>query len=220
MCELEQAIGRYLDELVREGSSPHTLEAYAGDLRAVPGVPFAAGNGAAGAGSHRPADAARMDGCGCIGEHLSAVSIRRKLAAVRGLFRFLQREGVVAVNVARLLRTPKAPQKLPEVLTPETDQRAAGRRGGGQAGAAASGARPRHFRDALRLRRAGKRAGGVEPGGYRPRGTLDARARQGPQGAPGAAAAPGRRSAGAVPGRAAGGARRDARCFSTTAATA
>jgi integrase/recombinase XerC len=50
---------------------------------------------------------------------LEAVSIRRKLAAVRGLFRFLLREGIVRVNVGRLVRTPKAPQKLPEVMTPE-----------------------------------------------------------------------------------------------------
>jgi integrase/recombinase XerC len=47
------------------------------------------------------------------------VTIRRKLAAVRGLFRFLMREGLVTVNVARLVRTPKAPQKLPEVMTPD-----------------------------------------------------------------------------------------------------
>jgi site-specific recombinase XerD len=36
---------------------------------------------------------------------------------VRGLFGFLLREGLVAVNVARLLRTPKAPKKLPDVMT-------------------------------------------------------------------------------------------------------
>ena len=50
---------------------------------------------------------------------LNAVSIRRKLAAVRGLFGFMLREGVVEVNVARLVRTPKAPKKLPEVMTAE-----------------------------------------------------------------------------------------------------
>jgi len=52
-------------------------------------------------------------------EELTPVSIRRKLAAVRGLFAFLLREGVVTINTARLLRTPKAPQKLPEVMTAE-----------------------------------------------------------------------------------------------------
>lgn len=50
---------------------------------------------------------------------LEAVSIRRKLAAVRSLFKFMQKEGVVTVNVARLVRTPKAPQKIPAVPTAE-----------------------------------------------------------------------------------------------------
>jgi integrase/recombinase XerC len=52
-------------------------------------------------------------------QDLGVLSIRRKLAAVRGLFRFLQREGFVEVNMAKLVRTPKAPIKLPEVMTAE-----------------------------------------------------------------------------------------------------
>ena len=52
-------------------------------------------------------------------EGLGAVSIRRKLAAVRSLFHFMQCEGIVDVNVARLVRTPKTPIKLPEVMTAE-----------------------------------------------------------------------------------------------------
>jgi len=51
------------------------------------------------------------------------VTIRRKLAAVRGLFGFLLKEGVVPVNVARLARTPKAPKKLPEVMSAEEANR-------------------------------------------------------------------------------------------------
>ncbi len=50
---------------------------------------------------------------------LSPVSIRRKLAAVRVFFRFLVREGLAPVNTARLLRTPKSPKKLPDVMTTE-----------------------------------------------------------------------------------------------------
>ena len=50
-------------------------------------------------------------------KRLEAVTIRRKLAAVRGLFGFMRREGVVKTNVGRLARTPKAPKKLPEVMT-------------------------------------------------------------------------------------------------------
>jgi integrase/recombinase XerC len=52
-------------------------------------------------------------------QRLTAVSMRRKLAAVRSLFKFLLREGVVEKNVARMVRTPKAPQSLPVVMTAE-----------------------------------------------------------------------------------------------------
>jgi integrase/recombinase XerC len=52
-------------------------------------------------------------------DRLAAVTLRRKLAAVRGLFRFMLREGIVTINAARLVRTPKAPKKLPEVMTAE-----------------------------------------------------------------------------------------------------
>jgi integrase/recombinase XerC len=50
---------------------------------------------------------------------LTAVSTRRKLAAVRSFFKYLVREGVVATNFARLVRTPKAPKSLPAVMTAE-----------------------------------------------------------------------------------------------------
>src|SRR6185436_8674588 len=52
-------------------------------------------------------------------QELSALTIRRKLAAVRGLFGFMLREGVVPINAARMVRTPKAPRKLPEVMNQE-----------------------------------------------------------------------------------------------------
>ena len=50
---------------------------------------------------------------------LDAVSIRRKLAAVRSLFQFLVRERTLDVNVARQLRTPRAPKRVPQVPTAE-----------------------------------------------------------------------------------------------------
>ena len=50
---------------------------------------------------------------------LSPISIRRKLAAVRSFFKHLQRAGVVTTNVARLVRTPKAPKTLPAILSAE-----------------------------------------------------------------------------------------------------
>jgi len=48
---------------------------------------------------------------------LSRVTVRRKLAVLRSFFKFLLRDGVVSVNVARLLRTPKTPRTLPRVMS-------------------------------------------------------------------------------------------------------
>ncbi len=136
--QLAAQIERYLEELARAGASPHTRRG----LRGRPARSFWS--------SFRrpkpapPAPAAidllilREWLAWLYDQDLDAVTIRRKLAAVRGLFRFLLREGVVRVNVARLVRTPKAPKKLPEVMTPEQANTLDRRRGRGQAGAAAS----------------------------------------------------------------------------------
>jgi integrase/recombinase XerC len=50
---------------------------------------------------------------------LDVMSIRRKLAAVRSFFQFLLRDGVITLNTARLVRTPKAAKRLPKVPTQE-----------------------------------------------------------------------------------------------------
>ncbi len=109
---------RYLEDLARGGASAHTVDAYAADLREF--LESLSRHGAP------PPEPAAIDLpmlrewlAGLYRRRLAAVTIRRKLAAVRGFFRFLLREGLVNKNVARLVRTPKAPQKLPEVLTPD-----------------------------------------------------------------------------------------------------
>jgi integrase/recombinase XerC len=114
---LAESTKRYLDDLARAGASPHTVDAYAADLREF--LESLSPHGA-------PPEPAAIDLlmlrewlAGLYRRGQAAVTIRRKLAAVRGLFRFLMREGAVRKNVARLIRTPKAPQKLPEVLTPD-----------------------------------------------------------------------------------------------------
>jgi len=118
MSELARQIERYREELARTGASPHTLAAYAGDLRQF--LEFLSPP------ELEPPEPGGVDMLllrewmvWLYGQELTAISIRRKLAAVRGLFRFLLREGVVRTNFARLLRTPKAPQKLPDVMTAE-----------------------------------------------------------------------------------------------------
>lgn len=116
--ELERQIGRYIEELKRMAASSHTVDAYTADLRQF--LEFLSPP------ELEPPDPASIDVlvlrewiAGLYRDELTAVTIRRKLAAVRGLFRFLLREGLIKVNVARLMRTPKAPQKLPEVMTAE-----------------------------------------------------------------------------------------------------
>ena len=116
--ELERQIALYLEDLARAGNSAHSIRAYEADLRqflAYLSPPELA-----------PPEPTAIDLlllrewlASLYGEQLAAVTMRRKLAAVRGLFRFMLREGVVPLNVARLVRTPKAPQKLPEVMTAE-----------------------------------------------------------------------------------------------------
>jgi integrase/recombinase XerC len=118
MSELARQIERYLEELARGGASPHTVTAYCSDLRQF--LEFLSPPEMA------PPEPPAIDLlilrewlAALYGMKLEAVTIRRKLAAVRGLFRFLLREGVVRINVGRLVRTPKAPKKLPEVMTPD-----------------------------------------------------------------------------------------------------
>jgi integrase/recombinase XerC len=118
MTDLATQIDHYLAELRRENASPHTLRNYASDLQqfldyftppgAVPPPPAAIDL------------LALREWLGHLySQGLTAVSIRRKIAAIRSFFKFMLREGVVAANVARLLRTPKAPKTLPRVMTAE-----------------------------------------------------------------------------------------------------
>ncbi len=115
---LREAISRYLAELRVQNASPHTIRNYATDL--VQFTRYFSPDGA-----EPPAPAAftplqlREWLSDLYNQGLSAVTIRRKLAAVRSLFEFLAREGSIPTNVARLVRTPKAPRRLPSVPTAE-----------------------------------------------------------------------------------------------------
>jgi integrase/recombinase XerC len=118
MTEIELQIGRFIEELRRINASPHSILAYESDLRQfltylsppdlAPPVP-------------REIDllVLREWLASLYRDGLDPASIRRKLAAVRSFFRYMLREGVVEINVAKLVRTPKAPKKLPEVMSAE-----------------------------------------------------------------------------------------------------
>jgi integrase/recombinase XerC len=105
-------------ELERRNASTMTVQSYSSDLRDF--LEYLTPPG------ESPPDVAKIDLL-LLREYLAAqydrglqaVSIRRRIAAIRALFRFLTKEGFLAANPARLLRTPKTPQKLPQVITAE-----------------------------------------------------------------------------------------------------
>src|SRR5262245_36818300 len=51
--------------------------------------------------------------------NLQKRSLARKLAALRSLFKFCAREGLVRDNPARLVATPKLPTRVPNVMSAE-----------------------------------------------------------------------------------------------------
>jgi len=118
MSELADGIQRYLAELGRENASPHTVRNYASDLAQFLEY-FSPPGAEPPAPSAVDALAMREWLTDLYDRGLDPISIRRKLAAVRSFFQFLLREGAVAANVARWLRTPKAPKRVPSVPTAE-----------------------------------------------------------------------------------------------------
>jgi integrase/recombinase XerC len=117
--ELAAAISRYLAALARENVSPHTLRNYSSDLDQFMEYFSPPGQGT----STPPREIGVLQLREWLGhlfdEGLGAITVRRKLAAVRSLFKFMLREGTIAANPARLVRTPKAPKRVPIVPTAE-----------------------------------------------------------------------------------------------------
>lgn len=54
---------------------------------------------------------------GQINDGLKKSTVGRRLATIKSFFRFLQREGYIKTNPARLVNTPKMPKLLPKFLT-------------------------------------------------------------------------------------------------------
>jgi integrase/recombinase XerC len=121
---IEQLAGKFLEHLKYERNvSEHTLRNYAIDLgqfieHLAPADPAT--------GERREVDIKQVDHI-TIREWLSELhaaqkkksSIARKLAALRTFFQFLIREGVVELNPAKLVSTPRLEKKLPNHLSVE-----------------------------------------------------------------------------------------------------
>jgi integrase/recombinase XerC len=131
VSEIERQISLFLEELKRENASGHTVRCYASDLSQF--LEYFSPLGGEPPGIRELDRLALREWLGELYRRkLKAVSMRRKVAALRSFFRFLIRQGLADVNVARLIRTPKAPKLLPRVMTAEQanallDQIAAGR---------------------------------------------------------------------------------------------
>ncbi len=118
MSELAVGIKDFLEERSRRNDSPHTLRNYGADLEEFLAY-FSPPNS-------EPPPLAAIDLLSLrewLG-HLydrgqKPATIRRKLASLRSLFRFLAREHRMEGNPARLLRLPKMPKTLPEVPNTE-----------------------------------------------------------------------------------------------------
>ncbi|ACL66218.1 tyrosine recombinase XerC [Anaeromyxobacter dehalogenans 2CP-1] len=113
--EVPEEIRRFDAYLASEKrASPHTRKAYQVDLAqyaaylADQGQPLVPSSPALVRGF-----LARQAGAA------GAVSLGRKLSALRSLYRFLVREGLAPGNPARAVASPKRPKRLPEVLPEE-----------------------------------------------------------------------------------------------------
>ena len=116
---MKSAVGQFLNYLrsVRN-ASPHTLRSYGNDLSQF--IAFLTPPGI-----ETPAIAEithlmiREFVAHLHDLNLEKSSIARKLAAIRSLFKFAVREGMVLRNPARLVATPKLPKRIPSVLSAE-----------------------------------------------------------------------------------------------------
>jgi len=108
-----KAVADFLCHLRERNASPHTVKAYSRDLSL-----FAAYAGSRG---WKQLDHIAVRGflSQLYEKGLSKTSVARALAAVRSVYRWLSREGVVEQNPAKLVATPKLPKKLPRVPTIE-----------------------------------------------------------------------------------------------------
>lgn len=116
---LQQAIDQFLEHLTHERNmSPHTLRNYASDLAQFREHLCSI--------EKRPDVAVTDIDRLTIREWMASLhndhkktSVARKLASLRTFFQFLIREGVVDVNPAKLVATPKIERKLPNHLSME-----------------------------------------------------------------------------------------------------
>ncbi|MCW2721199.1 site-specific tyrosine recombinase XerD [Pseudonocardia sp.] len=121
------AVDAFLHHLaVERGSAANTLRSYTGDLRRY--VDHLTAQGIDDLGAVRESDVSGFVAALRSGPTpLAASSAARALAAVRGLHRFAERDGLVVEDVSREVAPPALPSRLPRTLTvDDVDQLLAG----------------------------------------------------------------------------------------------
>jgi integrase/recombinase XerD len=151
--DLDGAIEEYLAHLrVERGLADATLRAYRADL-----TDFAMSRGAARDWASGPEVAqrylaARARRGRTADPGLAPTSLRRRAAAIRGLYRFAFGDGLITVDVAAHLDLPRQPRLLPETLTVEEVERLLDAAGGEAEAARRGRRRARGEADGIALR--------------------------------------------------------------------
>ncbi len=111
--QVEKGIAQFIRSLKEKNSSVHTIKAYSTDLDEFTAYLCPA--------RWDDIDHVRIRGflSHLYDKGLSKPSVARALAALRSLYKWLAREGIVEQNPAALVATPKLPKKLPRVPTME-----------------------------------------------------------------------------------------------------
>ena len=147
-----RTIEEFLTYIDRERRlSPHTVDAYRRDLAS-----FSAFMDEHKGSGWRPSDVERLDIRAWLRSLKDAgragSTIRRRLAAVRSLYRFLYGTERAPANPARAVKTPRTDQRLPAWLTQaQTSRLFAGIEAGGEDGSAADRERAARNRAILEL---------------------------------------------------------------------
>ena len=110
---VQKAIAPFLRSLKEKNASAHTIKAYATDLEQFSAF--------VGETRWNDIDHVRIRGflSHLYDRGLSKPSVARSLAALRSLYKWMAREGMIDQNPAALVATPKLPKKLPRVPSME-----------------------------------------------------------------------------------------------------
>ena len=114
----DEALERYLASLAARDASPHTRRAYATALGA-----YLRWLRAAGIDWRNPERPALRRYLGELTEGHARTTVAQRLAAIRSLYRWARRAGLVAGDPWAALATPRRPRRLPAVLATEEVER-------------------------------------------------------------------------------------------------